>query len=50
MEENAALDLSDEEFMDLITFISQLPTKGFGEVPPEWRDYVDARLKKAGLQ
>ncbi|HEY9899833.1 MAG TPA: hypothetical protein V6D00_11675 [Pantanalinema sp.] len=50
MEENAALDLSDEQFLDLITFVSQLPTKGFGDVPPEWQEYVNARLKKAGIQ
>ncbi|MNL89136.1 hypothetical protein D3C87_2192760 [compost metagenome] len=50
MEENAGLELSDAQFIDLITFVSQLPTKGFGDVPPEWQEYVNARLKKAGLQ
>lgn len=50
MEEDAGLDLSDEEFLDLITFVSQLPTKGFGDVPPEWQEYANTKLKKAGFQ
>ncbi|MBO9542180.1 hypothetical protein J7643_16450 [bacterium] len=50
MEEDAGLDLTDAQFLDLITFVSQLPTKGFGDVPPEWQDYVNTKLKKAGIQ
>jgi cytochrome c553 len=46
MEENADLELTDAQFIDLITFVSQLPTKGFGEVPPEWQGYVKNKLKQ----
>lgn len=44
LEEDAELQLTDAQFMDLVTFVSTLPTQGFGDVPPEWQGYVKEKL------
>ncbi len=46
LEEDAELQLNDDQFMDLVTFVSTLPTQGFGDVPPEWQGYVKEKLGK----
>lgn len=46
LEEDAELQLSDAQFMDLVTFVSTLPTQGFGDVPPEWQAYVKEKVGK----
>jgi len=44
LEEDAELQLTDAQFMDLVTFVSTLPTQGFGDVPAEWQGYVKEKL------
>lgn len=39
------LQLTDAELADLLTFVQQLPTRGFGPVPPEWQGYVKKTLR-----
>lgn len=46
LEEDAELQLTDAQFMDLVTFVSSLPTQGFGDVPAEWQGYIKEKLGK----
>lgn len=46
LEEDAELTLTDDQFVDLVTFVSTLPTQGFGDVPSEWQGYVKEKLGK----
>lgn len=46
LEEDAQLELSDAQLIDLVTFVSTLPTQGFGAVPAEWESYVKEKLGK----
>ncbi len=46
LEEDAELQLSDNQFMDLVTFVSSLPSDGFGDVPAEWQGYVKEKARK----
>lgn len=34
------MTLTPTELNDLLTFVQQIPSKGFGPVPPEWQAYV----------
>ena len=34
------MDVTDDELEDLCTFVSDLPSKGFGPVPSEWEAHV----------
>lgn len=36
--------LTDAELNDLLTFVQQIPSKGFGPVPSEWQGYVKKTL------
>lgn len=38
------MTLSDAELTDLLTFVQQIPTRGFGPVPKEWQGYVKKKL------
>lgn len=40
------MELSERELEDLLTFVQQLPTKGFGPVPREWQAHVTKSLAK----
>ncbi len=46
LEEDAQLELSDAQFIDLVTFVSSLPKDGFGPVPADWSGYVKEKLEK----
>ncbi|HEY9857683.1 MAG TPA: hypothetical protein V6D05_18195 [Stenomitos sp.] len=46
LDDDVGLDLSDDDVLDLVSFISTLPNKGFGDVPPEWSDYVRTKVKQ----
>lgn len=46
LEDDVGLDLSDDDVIDLVSFISTLPYKGFGDVPPDWNEYVRTHLKQ----
>jgi cytochrome c553 len=39
------MSLSSKELADLVKFTSQLPTTGFGSVPPEWKSYVESKAR-----
>ncbi|GEM_PF-2095771 len=44
LDEDARFELSDAQFIDLVTFVSSLSTQGFGSTPPEWAGYVKEKL------
>lgn len=46
LEEDVHLDLTDAQFIDLVTFVSSLPKEGFGSIPAEWNDYVKEKAGK----
>ncbi|HEY9897586.1 MAG TPA: hypothetical protein V6D00_00265 [Pantanalinema sp.] len=39
------MTLNEKELSDLLAFVSELPTTGFGSVPAEWKGYVQSKVR-----